>query len=221
MMLILRDDPVIEVFESPEAPPSWIEVTDVANGEYCFCNDSGQIFKGVVVRSKGWFGRTTFELRPEGTPNLSNALALVNRATSLEPNKWFSDLRALRTHLEARVIKPQHPVYKLIHTEKGWGAPNDFFMHYEWEFLDDNHEWRDCVADFLSRVRELNIGVDALEIPPFQPHEDFVELIYLIQGSRVVFSSDCCLCLIVVAAESPFQFKEIWNQVGEKTGWAS
>ena len=31
MMLILRDDPVIEVFASPDNPPNWIEPIDIEN----------------------------------------------------------------------------------------------------------------------------------------------------------------------------------------------
>jgi len=32
MMLMLRDDPVIEVFDSPDNPPDWIEWIDIENG---------------------------------------------------------------------------------------------------------------------------------------------------------------------------------------------
>jgi hypothetical protein len=39
MMIMLRDDQVIEVFDSPDDPPSWIEAIDIENGEYQFCEE--------------------------------------------------------------------------------------------------------------------------------------------------------------------------------------
>jgi hypothetical protein len=86
MMIMLRDDPVIVVFDSPDAPPSWIEWIDIENG-------------GVVTHPKGWFKQTTFSLRPEGTPILKNALDLIDGAELLEPNAHFPDLDSLRQHL--------------------------------------------------------------------------------------------------------------------------
>src|SRR5262245_55512294 len=41
MVIMLRDDPVIEVFDSPDAPPNWIEWIDIENGEYQFCKIKG------------------------------------------------------------------------------------------------------------------------------------------------------------------------------------
>jgi hypothetical protein len=103
MMIILRDDPVIEIFDSPEAPPSWIEWIDIENGEYQFCDDKGQRYVGAVTHPKGrferWFKEPTFALRPEGTPNLKNVLELVDKAEFLESNSHFPDLDALRQHL--------------------------------------------------------------------------------------------------------------------------
>lgn len=99
MMIMLRDDPVIVVFDSPDAPPSWIEWIDIENGEYRFCDDKGQRYIGVVTHPKGWFKQTTFSLRPEGTPILKNALDLIDGAELLEPNAHFPDLDSLRQHL--------------------------------------------------------------------------------------------------------------------------
>jgi len=98
-MLILRDDPVLELFESPLTPPNWIEAIDIENKEYSFCDDQGQIYVGVITKPSGWFQPTTFELRPDGKPDIANALALIDRARVLEPNIWFRDLSSLRQHL--------------------------------------------------------------------------------------------------------------------------
>jgi hypothetical protein len=103
MMLILRDDPVLEIFESPSSPPDWIETIDIENDEYSFCDDHGQRYVGVIVkpakRFSLWFRPDRFELRPEGIPDIANALALVDRAVEIEPNRFFSDLASLRLHL--------------------------------------------------------------------------------------------------------------------------
>jgi hypothetical protein len=99
MMIMLRDDPVVEVFDSPEVPPRWIEWIDVQNGEYRFCDDQGQRYVGVVTQPKGWFKQPTFALRPEGTPDLKNVLELIDKAQSLESNARFPNLASLRRHL--------------------------------------------------------------------------------------------------------------------------
>jgi hypothetical protein len=99
MMLILRDDPVIEVFESPKEPPNWIEAIDIENGEYSFCDDNGQRYAGVVTQPAVWFRPAVFELHAVGAPDTANAIALVDRAVAIEPNRRFADLASLRTYL--------------------------------------------------------------------------------------------------------------------------
>ena len=96
---MLRDDPVIEVFDSPDHPPSWIEGFDIENGEYQFCDERGQRYVGVVTRSSSWRRQPEFVLRPEGAPELENVLDLIRRAEAIEPNNQFPDLEALRQHL--------------------------------------------------------------------------------------------------------------------------
>lgn len=67
---MLRDDAVIEIFDSPDRPPDWIEGVDVENGEYEFCDDRGQRYVGVITRSSSWWRQPEFELRPEGQSNV-------------------------------------------------------------------------------------------------------------------------------------------------------
>ena len=98
-MLILRDDPVIEVFDSPDHPPSWIEAIDIENAEYQFCDDHGQRYIGVITRPSGWIRNAKFQLRPEGRADLKKAMALVDRAEQIEPNDPFPRLESLRQYL--------------------------------------------------------------------------------------------------------------------------
>lgn len=102
MMIMLRDDPVIEVFGSPSDPPSWIEAIDIENAEYQFCDDNGQIFVGELVKPASLSRQPRFRLRPEGPPALANALGLLEKAKALEDNPFFPDLASLRQHLTER-----------------------------------------------------------------------------------------------------------------------
>ena len=66
MMIMLRDDSVIEIFESPERPPNWIEGIDIENGEYQFCDHRGLRYIGVINRKFRIFRHPEFHLEPEG-----------------------------------------------------------------------------------------------------------------------------------------------------------
>jgi hypothetical protein len=99
MMLMLRDDQVIEIFETPSTPPNGIEAINIENQEYQFRDHNGQRYVGVVSEKIGWLSSGNFELRPEGTPNIKNALSLVDSAVSLKTNERFPDLEALRAYL--------------------------------------------------------------------------------------------------------------------------
>jgi hypothetical protein len=46
MIFILRDDLVLEVFDTSDNPPNWIEPIDIENEEYSFCDDHGQRYGG-------------------------------------------------------------------------------------------------------------------------------------------------------------------------------
>ena len=102
MMLMLLDEPLLEVFDSPERPPSWIEAVDIENGEYQFCDENGQRYVGVITGPRRWFQDAKFQLRPEGVPDIKNALALVERAKAIKPNDRFPDLDSLRRHFSSR-----------------------------------------------------------------------------------------------------------------------
>ena len=96
MMIILKDDRVIEIFESPENPPDWIEGIDIENHEYQFCSDSGQIYIGHIVKPSGIFSEAIWRLKPEGKPDMKNLDSLINEAEMIEPNDKFADLEELK-----------------------------------------------------------------------------------------------------------------------------
>ncbi len=102
MMILLRDDPVIEIFASPDNPPERIEPIDIENEEYAFCDDDGQRYTGIITQPAGWFRPAAFVLQPNGLPDMANAIALVDRAVAIEPNDDFPDLASLRSHLVNR-----------------------------------------------------------------------------------------------------------------------
>jgi hypothetical protein len=99
MMFILRDDAVIEIFESQDEPPKWIEAIDIENEEFRFCDDRGQRYLGVITQKSGWFAPAKFELRPDGIPDFKNAIALLDSAVALKPDQRFADLQSLRDYI--------------------------------------------------------------------------------------------------------------------------
>ena len=96
MMLVLRDDPIIEVFDDPTSPPNWIEAIDIKNKVYQFCSDKGQRYVGKIIQPSGIFKPAKFVLQPEGPIDINNTLDLLNKAEGIEPNKRFLTLEALR-----------------------------------------------------------------------------------------------------------------------------
>lgn len=98
MMIMLTDDAVIEIFDSPLSPPRWIEAIDIENEEYQFCDDRGQKYVGEITRPAGLFRQAEWKLRPEGTVDVQHVLSLIAKAEKLEPNDRFPNLKALREH---------------------------------------------------------------------------------------------------------------------------
>jgi hypothetical protein len=105
MMMVFLDEPTILLFDSPDKPPDWLEALDVTNGEYCFCDDDGQRYVGVVTQRLGGSYPVGYCLRPDGEPDPTLATNLAERAVMLVPNPWHADLESLRRHLKARSLK--------------------------------------------------------------------------------------------------------------------
>jgi len=96
MIMMLRDDLVVEIFDDVSSPPSWVEGVDIENNEYEFCDADGQIFIGKIIAKGGVFRQPKFALEPYGDRDVQNAINLIDRAKGMEPNKYFSDLASLR-----------------------------------------------------------------------------------------------------------------------------
>ena len=52
MMLILRDDGIVETSEFHTSPPDWAEWTDIEKSEYEFCDEIGQRYRGVLLQPR-------------------------------------------------------------------------------------------------------------------------------------------------------------------------
>src|SRR5687767_13985867 len=96
MMLILRDDLVLETFKSPDQPPDWIEWIDIENEEYQFCDDSGQRYRGRVTSDLSWW-----RIEPIATPDRQLALALIDRDVDIERSA-FPNLASVRAQATSR-----------------------------------------------------------------------------------------------------------------------
>jgi hypothetical protein len=94
------------------------------------------------------------------------------------------------------------------------------WLLYEWKTF-DNHEWRPCVLHFLNEVASLGHEVTLISSPPFTLGEDFIEILYLIDGNRTVFTSDHLLSLITITTEKPLVLHSVWKTIGDKIGWVS
>jgi hypothetical protein len=97
--------------------------------------------------------------------------------------------------------------------------PDALWLSYEWNDSFENREWRPCVEHFLGEVAKLGHKVVPFSLPPFTPSEDFVEIVYLIDGIRATFTSDLLLSLITITSEDPRVLRDVWETIGNKVGW--
>src|SRR6516225_1461194 len=101
MMFMFRDDGIIETQESHAAPPDWVEWIDVENGEYEFCDDTGQRYCGALLQSIGFFRREKVGLVPDGEAHRDHILSLVDRAKGVDSKRSkFPDLDSIRRYLQ-------------------------------------------------------------------------------------------------------------------------
>ena len=96
--------------------------------------------------------------------------------------------------------------------------PDALWLSYEWDSF-DNYEWRPCVKHFLNEVAKHGHEVTFVSSPPFAPGEDFVEIVYLIDGKRAAFMSDHLLSLITISSEDSRVLRSVWGAIGNKMGW--
>jgi hypothetical protein len=118
-------------------------------------------------------------------------------------------------------IKPQAlKMYTLYPIKPISHDPDEFLLSYEWGSF-DNREWRPCVEHFLAEIAKHGHEAILVSSPPFNLGEDFVEIVYLIDGSRTTFTSDHLLSLIIITPEDPRVLRTVWESVGNKVGWVS
>lgn len=109
-------------------------------------------------------------------------------------------------------------MYKVYRRESAAFPKETLTLWYEVHFNGDNHEWRDCVSDVLNRIRN-RYHVSEKSVPTFEPGEDFVELIYEIDGQEVNFSNDFLLYSIFVTAPTKETAEELRDFIAKQVGW--
>lgn len=66
---------------------------------------------------------------------------------------------------------------------------NTFIINYEVDLDGDNHEWRECISHIL-KILENYYHIEIISEPTFEPHEDFVELTYNLNGDKIIIGND-------------------------------
>jgi hypothetical protein len=106
-----------------------------------------------------------------------------------------------------------------LHRHGSPAEPDALWLDYEWADSFDNTEWRPCVEHFLREVSARGHEVVALPSPAFERGEDFVEIAYLVDGTKTTFSSDLLLSLIIIVSDDPRVLRSVWNDIGSSVGW--
>jgi len=98
MILVLETNGgLLYLFSSAAEVESHFEAIDVENGEYEFCDDTGQRFVGEIVSPATKFRAGKFCLKSDGIPDRAVVVSFLSRARSLERGcdgiKSLDDLR--------------------------------------------------------------------------------------------------------------------------------
>ena len=101
MILVLETNcGLLHLFSSAAEAESYVEAIDIENGEYEFCDDSGQRFVGEITQPTGLFRSGEVRLAPVGVPEQALVVSFLSRARTLERGcdgfQTLDDLR--RTH---------------------------------------------------------------------------------------------------------------------------
>jgi hypothetical protein len=100
MMLVLETNgSLLHLYSDVAEAESHLEAIDIENGEYEFCDDTGQRFVGEIITPVGSFHTGSFRLRPDGSPDRDVIAFIVSRARSLDREcdgvKTLDDLRKM------------------------------------------------------------------------------------------------------------------------------
>jgi hypothetical protein len=93
----------------------------------------------------------------------------------------------------------------------------EFMLSYECDLDGNNHEWRLCVEDILSRLGR-HYPIQVISEPAFEPNEDFQELRYSLGKGEVSFNSDFLLSTIWVTASSAQLAAEVREVLARELG---
>ncbi len=84
MLVLETNGNLLHLFSSVAEIESHLEAIDIENGEYEFCDDTGQKFLGEIIAPVRQLSGGSFRLKADGKPDKAFVASLVSRARSLE-----------------------------------------------------------------------------------------------------------------------------------------
>lgn len=121
IIMLLRDDRVIELFNLPDGMPNWVEQIDIENAEYKFCSMTGQRYEILIEEIPGPkilgilpTSDIVYKFNPVGPKKVENALAFIDMADKVENDK-FTSLEELKQIIKAH--KNERPQNNCLHTD--------------------------------------------------------------------------------------------------------
>lgn len=84
MIIVLDAESLLYLFDSIDEIVSEFEAIDIENGEYEFCDESGQRYEGRITSPVKTFKAGAFVLKPIGEPDADIPISFVERASSLD-----------------------------------------------------------------------------------------------------------------------------------------
>lgn len=109
-------------------------------------------------------------------------------------------------------------MYKVDKIESENFPKETFRLLYEVDLDGNNSEWRVCVKDIIKHYSKF-YKIEPVNVPEFMEEEDFVELIYTIDGERLEFSCDFLFSSIYVTTEIPELTLKLRDELVSKVGW--
>ena len=104
MLLVLDRDNCLSIHRSVNDAEADLETIDVENGEYEFCDESGQPYVGEVLKPVTKFSRGAFRIVSQGARDPGLPAAFVSRAS--ECSSKVPELKSLND-ARARFLSPK------------------------------------------------------------------------------------------------------------------
>jgi len=80
-------------------------------------------------------------------------------------------------------------------------SKNTFRINYDVDLGGDNHEWRECVTHILEVLKKY-YHLEVISEPHFEPKEDFVDLTYTLNNSKIIIGNDFLFSMMWIEAET-------------------